>query len=60
MQAEPYIGINRCGITTKTSIVPDTEMKIRIHGVSFHMNTFRYLYGIMLGELLLTHADNLS
>ena len=24
------------------------------------MKTFRYLYGIMLGELLLNHADNLS
>ena len=51
---------NRCGITQKTPIVPDTEMKVRIHGVSLHMNTFRYLYGIMLGELLLKHADNLS
>ena len=33
----------------------------KIHGVSFHMNTFRYLYGSsMLQELLLKHAGNLS
>ena len=45
------------GMTLETSIMPDTEMKVRIHG---NMNTFRYLYGIMLGELLLKHAENLS
>ena len=26
-------------------------MKARIHGVTSQMNTFRYTYGIMLGEL---------
>ena len=38
----------------------DTEVKARIHGVSAQMKTFQYLYGIMLAELILQHADNLS
>ena len=39
----------------------DTVMTARIHGVSSQMTTFRYFYGIMLGELLPSaHADNLS
>ena len=28
--------------------------------MSYQMKTFRYLYGIRLGELLLTHDDNMS
>ena len=47
-------------MTPKTSIVPDTVMKVSIRGVSSQMNRFRYLYGIILGELLLKHANNLS
>ena len=35
-------------------------MKVSIRGVSSQMNRFRYLYGIILGELLLKHANNLS
>ena len=35
-------------------------MKARIHGVTYQLNTFRYWYGLMLGELLLKHADNVS
>ncbi len=42
------------------SIVRDTETKARIHGVSVMMSTFNYLFGNMLGEMLLKHADNLS
>ena len=34
---------NRRGMTPKTSIVHDTEMKERIHGVTSQMNIFRYL-----------------
>ena len=34
---------NRRGMTPKTSIVHDTEMKVRIHGVTSQMNRFRYL-----------------
>ena len=47
-------------MTPKTSIGPDTAMKVRIRGVSFQMNRFRYLYEIILGKLLLKHANNLS
>ena len=35
-------------------------MKVRIPGISSQMNRFRYLYGIILGELLLKHLNNLS
>ena len=42
------------------NVVHDTKMKARIHGVSAQMKMFRYLYGIVLGELLLKHPDNLS
>ena len=38
----------------------DTEVKARIHGVSAQMKTFQYLYGVMLAELNLQHADSLS
>ena len=42
------------------SNIKDTEMKSRIIGVSTQMETFKYLYGIMLGHLILSHSDNLS
>ncbi|XP_072046421.1 zinc finger MYM-type protein 1-like [Amphiura filiformis] len=35
-------------------------MKTKIRGVVAHMNTFDFYYGIRLGELILTHSDNLS
>ena len=38
----------------------DTESKARIHGVSSQMNTFNFLFGISLAELVLRHTDNLS
>ena len=50
---------DRHRMTPKTSIGPDTVMKVRIRGISSQMNRFRYLYGIILGELLLKHANNL-
>lgn len=40
--------------------VKDTEMKSRIIGVSTHMETFQYFYGVTLGEIILWHTDNLS
>ena len=46
---------DRHRMTPKTSIGPDTVMKVRIRGISSQMNRFRYLYGIILGELLLKH-----
>ena len=42
------------------AITKDTEAKARIQGVSAQMDMFQYLYGIMLSEMILRHADNLS
>ena len=41
-------------------VVKDTETKARIRGVSTVMSTFDYLFGNMLGEMILKHSDNLS
>ena len=38
----------------------DTESKARIRGVSAQMKTFSFVYGAILGEMILRHADNLS
>ena len=38
----------------------DTEMKARIRGVDVYMRTFDYVFGVYLGELILSHSDNLS
>ena len=38
----------------------DTETKARINGVSAQMKTFDFLFGVVLGEILLHHSDNLS
>lgn len=42
------------------TIVRDTETKARIQGVEAQMKTFEYVFGCMLGELILRHSDNLS
>ena len=49
-------------ITCKESmdIVKDTELESRITGVATQMETFDYLYGVMLGKMILGHSDNLS
>ena len=38
----------------------DTETKARILGVSAQMRSFQFLFGVMLGELVLPHTDYLS
>ena len=38
----------------------DTERRARIIGVSSQMNTFSFFFGVMLGQLLFSHSDNLS
>ena len=38
----------------------DSEMKARIGCVSASMETFDFIYGAMLGEMVLKHSDNLS
>jgi len=40
--------------------VKHTESKPRISGVSTQMKTFDYLFGNVLGELVLKRADNIS
>lgn len=41
-------------------IAPDSETRTRIAGVEFKMSTFPYLFGVLLGECVLKHTDNLS
>ena len=41
-------------------IVKDSETIARINGVASQMRTFRFLYGVELGEMILRHTDNLS
>ena len=43
-----------------TDIARDTETKARIGGVAAQMTKFDFLFGVILGELLLRHTDNLS
>ena len=40
--------------------VKETDMKCRIIGVKACMVSFDFLFGLMLGQLLLHHSDNLS
>ena len=38
----------------------DTEMKARIIGIATQMGTFRFLFGLILSEMILRHTDKLS
>ena len=38
----------------------DTEMKARIRGIASQMETFRYLFGLLLSSMILRHTDMLS
>ena len=38
----------------------DTETKARIQGVAAQMRTFTFFFGLLLGERVLRHTDNLS
>lgn len=38
----------------------DTESKARIQGVQSQMKKFDFLFGVVLGEMILRHTDNLS
>ena len=40
--------------------VKEAEMRSRIQGVSVCMTSFDFMFGILLGQLLLRHGDNLS
>lgn len=41
-------------------VARDTETIARIQGVASQMKTFEYFFGLVFGEMLLRHADNLS
>ena len=41
-------------------IVGDSEVRARIGGISAAMAMFDYLFGIVLGQRLLQHTNNLS
>ena len=43
-----------------TEVSTDTEIKARILGVSTQMGKFDFLFGVVLGQLILGHSDNLS
>ena len=38
----------------------DTEVKVRIQGVSSQMDTFQFLFNLLLSELILRHTDKLG
>lgn len=42
------------------AIVHDTETISRIRGIDAHMRKFDFFFGLVLGEVLLRHTDNLS
>ena len=41
-------------------LIRDTETIARIRGVASQMKSFNYFFGLVLGEVLLRHTDNLS
>ena len=41
-------------------VVKDTETIARIRGVAAQMASFDFFYGLVLGEMLLRHTDNLN
>ena len=41
-------------------VARDTETIARIQGVVSQMKTFEYFFGLVFGEMLLRHVDNLS
>ena len=41
-------------------IVRDTDTKAQIRGIAAQMESFEFFFGLVLGEMLLRHTDNLS
>ena len=41
-------------------VAKDSDVRARIIGVQATMTKFEYLFGVMLGECILSHTDNLS
>ena len=50
----------QCTWEEAAEIVIDSETKARFKGVALQMNSFDCIFGNLLGEMLLKHADNLS
>ena len=46
--------------TCLTIVTSDTEMKARIRGIDSQMNSFRFLFGLLLSQIILRHTDKLS
>ena len=42
------------------SVIRDTDYKARISGVAAQIKTFNFINGVMLAEMILRHADDLS
>ena len=42
------------------TVVRDTEVIARVKGVESQMQTFDFFFGLVLGEILFRHSDNLS
>ena len=42
------------------TVVHDSEVVARIHSVESQMKTFEFFFGLVLGEMLFSHSDNLS
>lgn len=42
------------------TVVRESEVKARINRVAAVMNSFKFLFGLMLAERILKHTDNLS
>ena len=42
------------------TIVHDTEVIARVRGVAAQMQRFEFFFGLLLGETLFRHSDNLS
>ena len=42
------------------SSTSDTEMKARIRGIACQMEKFRFLFGLLVSEMVLRHTDKLS
>ena len=45
---------------TALSSTSNTEMKARIQGVESQMESFKFLFGLILSEMILRHTDKLS
>ena len=41
-------------------VARDSETRARLIGVQHCMSTFEYFFGVMLGEMILKHTDNLD